>query len=282
MGCESHSLTDTIGVKPATVPTVYMEYDTLGRLTYREDNEATGIVETTWTYGNSFANKNVGKLIAESNTQGFSRSYVFDYLGRPKSTTTTIDGGVYTSSVTYDSVGRAKTQTYPNTSFAIENIYNSVGFLERVRTVGGNCEVHWETQGSDEYGNITLAAMADGNIFTNRTFHDNNGRLESIITNLGNLQNLWYDFDKLGNLKERKETLNDVSNTVLHEKFTYDNLNRLNTVEFVGVGTYTAATYDSLGNIVTKHILGHIATPVVCRSTCRTKYLRDGECNVHL
>jgi len=231
-----------------TSPTVEMQYDVLGRLVQRIEAEGT----SNWTYDDPAISHSLGKLTHENSPGSFIRNFTFDSVGRPSTTEMIIDGIPHTTSLSYDSSGRVDVQTY-STGYQVQNIYNSIGFLERVRDANTPCTVHWEATQADEYGNITMLNMANGNILTARDFEDNSGRLFSINTNVGAVQNLSYVYDSLGNLTERQEVQGV---TTLHEKFTYDNLNRLDTVEFVGVGTHTAATYDALGNITSKYNVG--------------------------
>ena len=227
--------------------TVTMQYDVLGRLVQRDEAEG----QSAWIYDNPAIAKSIGKLTREE-SPNFARNFTFDSLGRPNTTETIINGLPYTESVTYDSVGRVDVQTYP-TGYQTQNIYNDIGFLEKVRDADTPCTIHWQAYQADEYGNITIESQANGNSLTFRDFENNSGRLFSINTNVGSVQNLSYVYDALGNLTERQEIQ---GGSTLHEKFTYDNLNRLNTVEFVGVGTHIAATYDSLGNITSKYNVG--------------------------
>ena len=69
---------------------------------------------------------------------------------------------------------------------------------------------------------------------------------------VGNVQELGYDWDTVGNLTDRTEQSGSKD---LTESFIYDGLNRLKTHTVVGQGTVTL-NYDSLGNITSKTVVG--------------------------
>ena len=230
---------------------VDLAYDTLGRLTQRVEPEGT----TDWTYDT--AAKGVGKLhsvsaphIAYSLTQGY------DSLGRPSATTTTIDGVAYTQSVTYDPSGRPETLSYPS-GFAVRNTYNTRGYLASVAEDGG-ATVFWQADSVNAEGQVTQETFGNGVVTTN-AFDPKTGLIDTISTDLAGtvIQDLAYDFDKIGNLKTRSDLRQD-----REEAFLYDGLNRLTTTTLVdtsaGGGTLatTTYTYDLLGNLLTKSDVG--------------------------
>lgn len=127
--------------------TTTMTYDVLGRMRSRIEPEGT----STWTYAdNTAAQGSIGKLIEESGG-GVSKSYTYDSLGRPKTTTTTIAGeGSFTSTTSYDSLGRVERVTYPGSQgFYTENHYNDNGFLQEVRGLRSQAQAH-------QYGALAL------------------------------------------------------------------------------------------------------------------------------
>ena len=80
------------------------------------------------------------------------------------------------------------------------------------------------------------------------------GALKSIQTGVGGgtgVQNLAYQWDKTGNLKQRK----DINQSNLTEDFFYDNLHRLDYSNRNGVLNLDMS-YDALGNIATKSDVG--------------------------
>ena len=226
--------------------TVSMTYDTLGRLLTRTESEGT----TTWTYDN--CTKGKGKLCSVSHYGGYSRTHTYDTEGRPSSTTTTISGTSYTTTTTYDGSGRVEDVTYPSTTnFKVEHVYNTWGYLQKVRNANNASEEYYFAQAADHFGNITTETLGHGAgaITTFRSYQQNSGRIHHIDSVV---QDLEYTFDNLGNLTQRK----DHDQTGLTEDFTYDNLNRLKTANVVGAGTVTF-TYDDLGNITNKSDVGN-------------------------
>ena len=230
---------------------VTLEYDPLGRLTQRVEDE--GI--TDWSYDT--AAKGVGKLHGVSAPHsGYSMTQSYDSLGRPSATATTIDGITYTQSVTYDPAGRPEVLTYPS-GFAVRNVYNARGYLASVAEDGG-ATVFWRAEAVNAEGQVTREAFGNGAVTTN-AFDPRTGRIDSITTDLAGavIQDLAYDFDKLGNLKQRADRRQDRT-----EDFLYDGLNRLTSATLVdtapGGGTLatTAYTYDALGNLKTKSDVG--------------------------
>ncbi|QMU61549.1 MAG: hypothetical protein GKR92_07505 [Gammaproteobacteria bacterium] len=235
----------------AKLKVVDMKYDVLGRLYERNEFEG----QSTWTYDcnadSTSSYQGIGKLCADGQDVGLSRSYSFDSLGRPTETATTIGGITYTASVSYDSVGRVDINTYPESgpgnSFQTQNIYNAVGFLEKVREAKGSCINYWQALAANDYGSISLETLGN-NVMTARSYSQSTGRINSIYSDGGFLQNLTYVWDDVGNLKQR----NDLEQNFT-ENFLYDGLNRLKSAEFIGVGATTKTfTYDSIGNIKTK------------------------------
>ncbi len=226
--------------------TVSMTYDTLGRLITRIENEGT----TTWTYDN--CTKGKGKPCSVSHYGGYSRTHTYDDKGRPSSTTTTISGTSYTTTTTYDGSGRVEDVTYPSsTNFKVEHVYNTWGYLQKVRNANNASEEYYFAQAADHFGNITTETLGHGAgaITTFRSYQQNSGRIHHIDSVV---QDLEYTFDNLGNLTQRK----DHDQTGLTEDFSYDNLNRLTQTNVVGAGTVTF-TYDDLGNITNKSDVGN-------------------------
>ncbi len=243
-------LSELISQTDAKTQSVELFYDTLGRLERRVEPEGT----TEWFYDS--AAKGIGKLHSVTAPDGYLETQSYDGLGRPSATTTTIDGVNYTSSVTYDAAGRVETQTYPS-GFAVRNTYNTRGYLASVSEDGGPT-VFWEADAVNAEGQVTLETLGNG-VTTARAFDPRTGLIDGIVTDLAGsvIQDLTYDFDLLGNLRQRADLRQS-----RQEDFLYDGLNRLTSTSLVdtsaGGGTLatTAYTYDSLGNIQTKSDVG--------------------------
>ncbi|MGH8371876.1 MAG: SpvB/TcaC N-terminal domain-containing protein, partial [Gammaproteobacteria bacterium] len=107
--------------------TINQHYDLLGRITSRKEFDASSTqkVADTWCYdgpvnpatpgtcATSNAAPYIGLPASLSDSNGFSKQYGYDSLSRPDDLTTTISGGSYDVSTTYDSFGRVQTVSYP-------------------------------------------------------------------------------------------------------------------------------------------------------------------------
>lgn len=108
----------------------------------------------------------------------------------------------------------------------------------------------WEAEGSTGYDHLDrpVRVRKGSGHWTERTYRAIDGTLASIRTgpNLGNgdVQDLAFEFDGLGNLTKRKSQLGATNPT---ESFTYDNLNRLTNSSISG-----AIAYAPNGNILAK------------------------------
>ena len=232
---------------------VILDYDVLGRLVSREEPE--GI--TRWTYDT--AAKGKGKLHTVEGLDGFLEVSSYDSLSRPFQTVTTIDAETYTTSVGYDSAGRLDLITYPS-GFAVRRAYNSRGYLTSVQEDGGTT-VFWQADTINAEGQLTQETLGNG-VVSSFAFDPQTSFLQSIrsLKDATTIQDLTYDFDKLGSLKTRSDLLQD-----REETFLYDNLNRLTAARLADLAaggaqlSETTYTYDAVGNIQTKSDVGTYA-----------------------
>jgi hypothetical protein len=238
-----------------------MTYDLLGRMLTRVDGSGGGNPETTsWTYDLQEDSAIAKGKVTEVTMPGYTAKYFYDNLQRDKRTRETIDGVTYTMSTDYDQGSRVATVKYPS-DFTIRNAYNAHGHLVTV-TDDGTGTFLWRAFADDERGNITELRLGN-QVESLRAFDPQRGWLESILsTKVSNgavLQDLTYDFNKLGNLSKRSDR--PLSSTPLTEIGEYDNLNRLtkSTVTQGGSGggsTITTVGYDVLGDITSKSDVG--------------------------
>ena len=99
----------------------------------------------------------------------------------------------------------------------------------------------------DARGNVTAETLGNG-VRRTHAFDGRTGRLlgiESGRSSAKGLQDLAYDWDRLGNLKSR--TSGEGASAVV-ETFGYDGLNRL-TSHWVGAGAVQSTAYDGYGNV---------------------------------
>jgi RHS repeat-associated protein len=236
-----------------------MQYDKLGRMTQRVD-DATGSPQTsTFTFGTSAANKNIGKLASMSGPSGTSQSYLYDSLGRSSQTTYNIDTDSFVVQQSYDSAGRPDITTYPVTTkypsgFKVRRIYNTRGYLEKVQTTDTTPFVFWQATAMSAQGQVVADTLGNG-IDTIRAYNPANGFLEStqaVNSSFNVVYDTEYTYDEVGNLLTRTDLR---PNPDIVETFTYDNLDRLLTSQITGQSQKTYA-YNALGNITSKSGVG--------------------------
>ncbi|MES2353056.1 MAG: RHS repeat-associated core domain-containing protein [Pseudomonadota bacterium] len=228
-----------------------MTYDKLGRMTNRAEPD----LISNWYYDaykdGSVCSRGIGKLCQATADNGYNRTQNYDTLGRPSSTTTTIDTA-YTASVTFDTNGRVATQTYP-AGLVVKYVYTSLGYLKEVRNNATNA-LYWQANTFDAEGHL-LQQTYGNNIVTQQTFETTTGRLKQILAGAGNVvQNLAYQYDNGGNLTSRQD-----NNQNLNETFLYDSINRLttSTVNSSGAGIISKTyNYDAIGNISSRSDFG--------------------------
>ena len=180
--------------------TVSLTYDLLGRVTQRVEND----LISNWTFGTDPAAKNVGKTILATSNNGYESSATFDSLGRPATSTVTIDGTPYlTSSVYNPTTGRVDTVSRPS-GFTEKFVYSSLGYLSEIQD-NDNSTVLWKAQTRDADLQLLSELLGSGTTI-DRTYNPNTGKLATVMAGVsGNIANLEFDFDYLGNLKFRRD-----------------------------------------------------------------------------
>ncbi len=240
-------------------------YDKLGRQVTRTDKPASG---STVSYSWVWDTKQQGQLSSRSGN-GFSEEYFYDgfsRLSRQIVSTSGLSGGEFT--YTYDNFGREETVKYPN-GFKIQRDYHADGYQVQTRDVTSSPRVLWALGNTiDSRGTLNKQLWGNG-VVTQTGFDANSGRLSSIksgrlsstntITNLyGNIQNLSYTFDSLGNLRSRttqRTNDNGVATENITEAYSYDQLNRVKTVTTSGLFARTQTfgyDTDGLGNLTSR------------------------------
>jgi len=222
------------------------EYDLLGRMVRRS---APNGDETLWVYDDGHMAE--GKLSAVLGSDGVSRYFSYDDLGRLSETTTVIDGRPYTLTRSYDQYGRLETITYPNT-VSVRYSYNEHGYPTTVRRddFGG---VLWRAVAVNARGQLEEFRLGNG-LVTRRQYDPTTGFLHGIETgeNGGTeIQDLSYQWDALGNLIERRENHGGAH----IERFDYDALNRMTEAHVLGQDPVNVG-YSRIGNITFKTDVG--------------------------
>ena len=239
-------------------------YDLLGRLTSRSEPEGT----STWTWGtiadNTANAKYVGGLKALAGP-GYAESYVNDAYGRLKTRTVTSDAS-YQIDYGYNTLGTLDTLTYPvsTAGYRLKLQYDySNGVPVAIKDFNAPTTVIWSSTANDARG-----AVIDETLGTNLrvlTGRDPlTGQMDYRQAGVGggsSLQNLAYSWDVNDNLTSRGDANQAGSCTVggaagkLCETFTYDSLERLDTVSRNGTQSLKL-DYDLIGNITSRSDVG--------------------------
>lgn len=273
----------------ATSTQTTLVYDKLGRLTSRTEPEYV----STWTYdknvdGSSCMDANPikgkGKLCQSSASNGVSRQYVYDTIGRPVSSRTTVTSGPsFGSAVSYDpTTGRLATQTYP-TGVQVGYSYTARGFLEKLvlntaatitplpnaqgQTASGTTlsagTVLWQAQIVGAWGRTEQQLYGNG-ITNKAAFEAGTGRITDLTAGAGNaVLAQHYTWDSLNNLTGRNDDNGDGNTGAVTETFAYgDSLNRLTSYTvsapaIPGLARTVNLQYNALGMLLYKSDVGN-------------------------
>jgi RHS repeat-associated protein len=246
-------------------------YDVLGRKTGRTDDPDTGTGSDETSYTWTWDTLKEGMLTSQSGN-GVTETYAYDSLSRPQSLTTAISGlsGDRIFEYTYDAFSRPGTIEYPD-GLVIEQQYHAAGIPVQTRDITSTPKLLWTLgMDSDARGNLFQQRFGNG-VITLATADSTSGRIENIKTGWptvngltgmeGNIQNLTYEFDTLGNLYTRTtgrtDLVGDPEEDIV-EEFTYDDLNRLltSTTTWASPSTPDVRSqtygYDALGNLTSR------------------------------
>lgn len=249
---------------------IVSSYDAQGRVWRRQDLRADGSSEGIAQFEFDTAANGLGALASESISAGtFTKSYGYDALGRVRSTSTQLDGVSYATSATYDGYGRGDTATDASGD-AIRTEFTQRGFAKRMREAAGTASgsIINEIRRVNARGQVVEERRGgSASLTTVRDYYPQTGRLKSILSGGGAIQNLYYEWDFVGNLRFRRD---QTSGTDMDERFDYDVLNRLTTVRLsrraggpiVTNQVTQSLTYNNgagtmdIGNIVSKSDVG--------------------------
>jgi YD repeat-containing protein len=170
--------------------------------------------------------------------------------GRTSTDTVSIDQERFVTSNEYDSLGHLTKITYP-TSFSVYNIYDQKGFLVAVND-GTNQKPYWIAKNIDPLGRVTEESVGNG-VTTVRQFDRSDERLRRIAAQGHDgtqILNLALEYDLIGNLKSRLETIGRKKET-----FEYDEINRLVAMVSTSSGL-TKYKYDTAGRLIFKSGVG--------------------------
>jgi YD repeat-containing protein len=232
------------------------KYDVLNRIVSRTDNWVNVLTPTTanWYYDEQAECDPTqllnGRLCRETQA-GLDIKYQYDSAGRLDNQSWDINGVQnYIVDYAYDPQGRLGQLTYPN-GFTVNYVYDSRGLSQVID--GTNSEVLYEVQAFDVRGGITQEQF--GNQFIeSRSFDPATGMVTGITSanDAGAWQNFTYEWDSLGNLRRRTDSLCSIGDCVIEDVYSYDGLGRLNThTKTAATGTVSVDdfVYDVLGNL---------------------------------
>ncbi len=234
-------------------------YDLLSRPTSRTEPDLT----TTWTWGTSATNHNIGRLASVSSTSSvgtYSESYGFDGAGRISSETIAIPAGGGSNRFDFEySTTNGLLQQFifpfstPSTYRVKAAYYYSYGKLLEIYNGLTPTTLWWQANAANPRGQITQETTGDASglprIVSNRTYDAVTGWLGSIQTGVSGgaaLQNESYLHDLVGNVTQRQD-----NNAGLTENIYYDNLYRLDH-SVLGSTTNLQMGYDAMGNITSR------------------------------
>jgi RHS repeat-associated protein len=250
---ENESFTD------ANNKTFTATFDKLSRPKTRVDpaNAFTSSTTTTWTWGTSSANNNVGKIVSIIQTGGHQESFLYDSLGRLSQRSSMADG-THLTNYSYNSTsGLLETYTFPTSTSGVRvklKYDYSYGFTNKISDFSSPSTVFWQATAVDAGGRVIDEQLENG-LQSVRAYDAVTGLAEYIQTGpSGSKQDNDFLWNKVGNLTSRSDT--NTSRTLV-EAFTYDNLHRLDysTLDS-GAGPIQNLNvdYDStgLGNITKK------------------------------
>jgi len=249
--------------------TAKLVYDPLGRRTRREDKASVNspVEVTTWTWDTALLGL-TGKLAKGALTEvdspdGTASLYTYDATGRLDTTERSIGGELFSTTATYDKLGRVATIAYPETeglsAFTVKNEYDAYGHLTKVWDPANKSKgsvSYWQVVKTDSADRITAESFGNG-FTTTRTYFDDKGSLKSVHTAKdaqAPVQDLAYEYDAKLNLLSRHDALQAQNTT---ELFQYDALGN----QITRSGTTVAYTAFDMPKAFTP-ALGQGGTPV--------------------
>ena len=237
-----NALGENTALRNAKGQVLQFEYDSLGRITKRIAPEG----NASWTWGTTAAKHDIGRLASISGP-GYAEHFTYDVIGRPASHTIVSDAS-YRYDFTYNTQGLLDTMTFPaagsGSPFRIRHDYDS-GRVARIANAASPGEPFWTLNAHDAAGNALDVSLGSA-VRVVSGFAPVGGELEYRQAGIGGgatIQNLAYEWDANGNLKQRRDL-----NQGLSEEFRYDALDRLDQSRRNGSVTLEL-DYDLIGNI---------------------------------
>ena len=227
-----------------------LTYDRLSRVLTRVEQEGV----TTWTWGNSPADRNVGSLVSVQGPN-VSERFTYDTLGRSATAVRQVQGASLAVAYTYDPVtGLRDTMSYPTSGsvapLRVRHRYDRQRLVEVADADTGAS--FWRLESADPRGHAAAELLGNG-VQIASSYDPATGLLTQRTAGPGggsSHQNLAFEWDAAGNLARRTER-----NAGVEETFAYDAVNRLDHVQRGGVPALDLA-YDAVGNLTYKSDVG--------------------------
>ncbi|WP_226648297.1 Calx-beta domain-containing protein [Microbulbifer variabilis] len=199
------------------------------------------------------------ELKEESSSEGISREYFYDGLGRLRQVKHLADGKEWSTSKTYDEYGRAFQEFDVSGDYRGIRYHYQNGYIARIEEAQNIDHYYYTANSMDAFGNVTEWILGNGRTGTAK-FDEKTGFVQKIesYNALNTAQEQLYEYDGLGNLRARRDR-SDSRNDELQEVFDYDNLNRLTDIDLNGDSS-VALTYRINGNIGTKSDIANNAS----------------------
>ncbi len=252
-----NSLGELVGWADAKNQSFSAVYDSVGRMVSRTEPEGM----STFTFGSSAANHDVGKLTAMSG-YGYTESLSYDAYARPATRVITTDQA-YQYDYIYNSIGAVDTIYHPlspipsgqsGQRFAVQYSYSYGTPVAITDVTNPTPRTLWSVTAANDFGSPLTESLGGGvatvssgyKPYTNELASSQAGKTPST----SDRQNLTFQWDKAGNLIQRADV-----NQALTEIFTVDALNRVTGSTRNGTSNLTV-NYDASGNITSKSDVG--------------------------
>ena len=221
-------------------------------------------VSETWTYDT--AANGVGELAQEATTQGSGYKAVHTYygaggtLGDLANSTITIGSQSFCYHYNYDGDNRLINYNAPSGAVP-QTFRNQYGYVVALQDCVSTCFSVWSPTAQDAENHVLTVEYGNA-IATTYTYSPTTGLMTDLLTkdptNTHTLQSIAYSWDQLGNLKQRADAANSLT-----EAYAYDELNRLTTIALPNNGNAVenSFSYDVLGNMTYKQDVGTYAYP---------------------